>query len=307
MTSFGSCVEFPIGDPRLLSPEAIADGPSFSSQRSSSSKTDTWSVGVIIYQLVTGKWPWGDNEQEDAFPHLLNVLNFSGHEIHIAVEEQKRKDLEASDVELLRHKENGGWLPQWKCMYKEKERQEKHEILSKNRREKCEMIFGDAWERAKVSEDLKDIVKICLVLDPLERVSAKELLRHPYFGDLEKDGREVWVTKPIIKSHLFEKGVKVGEKKKASGSFSVRELFHFWQVAGGDLEVELSDELKIDPAIRRLPTIVRARGGNVNPNDSRLYDEMITPISLESLRERLNNTYNKRLPLDNLYLFSHLV
>jgi len=96
------------------------------------------------------------------------------------------------------------------------------------------------------------------------------------------------------------------------GKEPVEEIYHFWKLAGGDIETELASELKTRPPILRIPRVVpigvRAAGkdgaaatdngatpttevGKPKPKQrgalELLYKDDIMPIFLHSLRARL--------------------
>ncbi len=159
-----------------------------------------------------------------------------------------------------------------------------------------------------LSDGMKEIIRMCLGMDPSRRADAETLLAHPYFysyHEKEKRGRQ-WVRKPFLKSALLKiydlDSILAGQTKQpedegeeesrlqqqsditnhkakeelvASARSSTKEngpaegrgegeedplhgeplaqIYHFWKLAGGDLEAELAPQLQLIPPILRIP------------------------------------------------------
>jgi len=44
------------------------------------------------------------------------------------------------------------------------------------------------------TEDPKDLIRKCLVVDPAQRITVKEVLRHPFFNQMVSDGITIIIT-----------------------------------------------------------------------------------------------------------------
>ncbi|XP_054721320.1 TBC domain-containing protein kinase-like protein [Uloborus diversus] len=76
MTEGGSTVSFPIGTPKYLAPEVISSGP-FDSK--SSPKSDIWSMGIILLEVITGAEFFKKLSLQDTFRKILSVLKLIDH------------------------------------------------------------------------------------------------------------------------------------------------------------------------------------------------------------------------------------
>lgn len=239
MTKSGSLVAFPVGDPRYLSPEAIAEGIVFS-EAPDTPKSDTWSVGIVLFELISGgQLPWPQTSNTP-FKVLLEILNLIGHDVHIDLQHAKLQDLKSADIEALRLKESGmlasltsavrrdspaptssaslfstnsssstqlqGTSPHNSRLSPE-QRQHQHQGLQKKALSKLELLISSTPQFEHVSSELKQILLLCLVVDPMERCTPAELLSHPYFADLvdaRNQASEFWVPKPFAQSDYFD-------------------------------------------------------------------------------------------------------
>ena len=105
----------------------------------------------------------------------------------------------------------------------------------------------DGAELLKISPMLRDLISRCLVWNPKFRLTAEEVLRHPFFQPLrqkiqEGEKEREWETKPILRctrlpdvAKLADKGL-MQKKKKDTELLTLGEVFHFWKLLGGNVE-----------------------------------------------------------------------
>lgn len=234
MTKSGSLVAFPIGDPRYLSPEAIAEGIVFS-EAPDTPKSDTWSVGIVLFELISGgQLPWPQTSNTP-FKVLLEILNLIGHDVHVDLQNAKLQELKSADIEALRLKESGMLASLTSAARRETptssstfplqssmppssatqstgsstsklsadQRHHQHSILQKKAQSKLELLISSTPQFDRISSELKQILLLCLVVDPMERCTPAELLAHPYFSDLidaRAKASQFWVPKPFTQS-----------------------------------------------------------------------------------------------------------
>lgn len=89
-----------------------------------------------------------------------------------------------------------------------------------------------------IDRELRDLIEECLVVTPKERPTAKELLQRSIFNDFK-------LSKKMSKSKVcspFE-------------VFTIHEFYHWWQLAGGDVYVELKKQglIRSSPPVLSLP------------------------------------------------------
>jgi serine/threonine protein kinase/rhodanese-related sulfurtransferase len=241
ITKSGSLVAFPVGDPRTISPEAIAEGIVFS-DAPDTPKSDVWSLGILLFELISGgQLPWPQTSNSP-FKVLLEILNLTGHDIHIDLQHAKLQDLESSDLEALRIKESGiltrlasksqvstpstqtasshsnltsttstagvqennhaNYHFSAKMTPEARERQ--HAALFKKSKLQLELLVNSTPQFARVSQELRELMLLCLTADPLERCTPAELITHPYFEDMQiHRSIPLFVPKPFTMTDIL--------------------------------------------------------------------------------------------------------
>lgn len=89
-----------------------------------------------------------------------------------------------------------------------------------------------------LDKDLKDLIENCLQIFPKHRQTPKQLLQKEMFKDFKLQGK----TNKSKICPPFE-------------VFTINELYHWWQLAGGDVLVELKKQglIRSSPPILSLP------------------------------------------------------
>ncbi|XP_022916046.2 TBC domain-containing protein kinase-like protein [Onthophagus taurus] len=131
--------------------------------------------------------------------------------------------------------------------------------------------------------ELKQIINECLNIFPSERPSTKELLQKEIFNDLN--------NKIIPQKSKVCKPYEI---------FTLKEFYHWWQLTGGDVFLELKKRglLRSGPPILSLPRLVPIEGNVLGQdrNFAVLFDPRVTPMPLDTLHERLGN-----IPISGFY------
>ncbi|XP_049268147.1 TBC domain-containing protein kinase-like protein isoform X2 [Rhipicephalus sanguineus] len=80
MTENGRTVPFPLGTPKYLAPEVLAQ------ERPSGPKADIWSLGVVTLELALGKEVWKGASLEQIFTQLLTCIKEDGDIVLLVAE-----------------------------------------------------------------------------------------------------------------------------------------------------------------------------------------------------------------------------
>ncbi|XP_068909096.1 TBC domain-containing protein kinase-like protein [Tenebrio molitor] len=138
-----------------------------------------------------------------------------------------------------------------------------------------------------VPDDLKEIVEACLNIYPKNRPTCEELLQREFFQNFTS-------AKPSNKSKVCE----------PFEIFTIRELYHWWQLAGGDVFQELKKQglIRSSPPILSLPNVVSIEGSTLGQerNPATLYDPKIVQMPLDTLYQRFAH-----IPLSCYYPLIH--
>ncbi|XP_033351145.1 TBC domain-containing protein kinase-like protein isoform X3 [Bombus vosnesenskii] len=217
MTDSGKNVSFPIGYPKYTAPEV------FLSSGVSSSKVDSWSLGMIIAELLLGKSIWPGVKLSQCLRKVLSLIH-----------------CETSVFERLARETN------------------------------CYNIYKD------LPDKVKDFVDCCLQIHPLERKVPEELLKLPIFEEfLLQNEKEK--EKNLYKNVIVRK---------------MDELYYLWQLAGGDITVELKKQgfIRSRPPILSIPNLVILLGQMFGRRDTAgLLDLRVVKVPLDTLHQRLSH------------------
>lgn len=125
----------------------------------------------------------------------------------------------------------------------------------------------------ELPEDLREIIEQCLNIFPSSRPTCEELLEKEYFSEFKEESVK---TKSKI-CEPFE-------------IFTIQELYHWWQLAGGDVFQELKKQglIRSSPPILSLPSLVLIEGTILGQerNPATLYDPRIVQMPLGALYQR---------------------
>ncbi|ENN79317.1 hypothetical protein YQE_04226, partial [Dendroctonus ponderosae] len=125
----------------------------------------------------------------------------------------------------------------------------------------------------EMPEDLKEIIEECLNVLPSHRPTCDLLLKKPCFQQFKaKEGEGFRKICPPFEI------------------FTIHELYHWWQLAGGDVLLELKKQglIRSSPPILSLPSLVLIEGVVLGQdrNPATLYDPRIAQMPLDALYQR---------------------
>nr|XP_031836748.1 TBC domain-containing protein kinase-like protein isoform X2 [Nomia melanderi]XP_031836749.1 TBC domain-containing protein kinase-like protein isoform X2 [Nomia melanderi] len=217
MTDCGKHVSFPIGYPKYTAPEV------FLSPCVSSPKVDSWSLGMIIAELLLRGPIWSGVKLSQCLRKVLSLIH-----------------CETSVFERLARENN---------------------------------YYNSYME---LPDKVKEFVDCCLQIHPSKRKIPEELLKLPIFKEL------------LLKS-------KKEEQENLYKNVIVRkmdELYYLWQLAGGDITVELKKQglIRSRPPILSIPNLVILLGQMFGHRDTAgLLDLRVIKVPLDTLRQRLSH------------------
>ncbi|XP_043787150.1 TBC domain-containing protein kinase-like protein isoform X2 [Apis laboriosa] len=217
MTDNGKNVSFPIGYPKYTAPEV------FLSPGVSSAKVDSWSLGIIIAELLLTKSIWSGVKLSQCLRKVLSLIH-----------------CETSVFERLARETN------------------------------CYNTYKD------LPDKVKEFIDSCLQIHPSKRKIPEELLKLPIFDEfLLKNEKEK--KKSLYKNVIVRK---------------MDELYYLWQLAGGDITVELKKQglIRSRPPILSIPNLVILLGQMFGRRDTAgLLDLRVVKVPLDTLRQRLSH------------------
>lgn len=247
-------------------------------------KSDIWSFGVTLCEMVEGKTPWEMQSNKESQVGNVNpqqaILDkigmFCGYIISRSDQESQLASLQ---LLLSNNSVDSSSQP---SEIKNRNKENIQILLNQNR-------FG------KVCNEIREVAKLCLEMDPNDRIDCSELLSFYYFAELLEEerlkSRKKWVRKPFLRS-LHVQDLLQNSGNGNSGNYSgknapnepetVSEIYHFWKLSGGNVEQALPKHLRTLPPILRLPLIVRVNGSvtykhGVDPFSQ--YEESIVPVN----------------------------
>ncbi|XP_068083084.1 TBC domain-containing protein kinase-like protein [Anabrus simplex] len=138
----------------------------------------------------------------------------------------------------------------------------------------------------ELPSEMKEFINTCLSVSPRKRPSPRELLEHPFLCQADQSDDSLKKSSSSKKHPLFERRLK--------------ELYHLWHLAGGDVQAELKKQglIRSRAPILSLPNLVLLEGtvfGQVRDQTSML-DLRIVPLPLDTLAQRLAH-----VPLTSYY------
>uniref|UniRef100_A0A1Y1JXH6 Protein kinase domain-containing protein n=2 Tax=Photinus pyralis TaxID=7054 RepID=A0A1Y1JXH6_PHOPY len=138
-----------------------------------------------------------------------------------------------------------------------------------------------------VPDDLKQVIEDCLNIMPCDRPTVDTVLKNELFAHF----KTVNQTNRSKICEPFEQ-------------FTIEELYHWWQLAGGDVLLELKKQglIRSSPPILSLPQMVLIDGSILGQerNPATLYDSRIIQMPLEGLYQRFEH-----IPLNCYYPLIH--
>ncbi|KAI4473486.1 hypothetical protein M0802_016094 [Mischocyttarus mexicanus] len=128
----------------------------------------------------------------------------------------------------------------------------------------------------KLSSEIKEFVNSCLQVHSSKRKTPEELLQLPLFKNLlmqnEEEKEESQYINVIVRK--------------------MNELYYLWQLAGGDITVELKKQglIRSRPPILSIPNLVILLGQIFGRRDTAgLLDLRVVKVSLDTLQQRLSH------------------
>ncbi|XP_076066691.1 TBC domain-containing protein kinase-like protein [Oratosquilla oratoria] len=288
MTEGGAAVSFPIGSPLYSAPEVIIGESCRETSASVNGRTcgnpawDVWSLGIIIAELLLG----------------LQLPDING-----GVEETLEFVLQLTQVE-----DPLATLAQ---------------------------TCPSSTSLQALSRNMQDFLRSCLTVNTKDRPYPKTLLGHPLFDhlniveslqptpphfpvidpsqclvDFGQYKRKLGISEENYRDRLdnYPHPCKAQEESKVwrfseidhITERSIREVYHLWQLAGGDVEQELKRQklIKTKPTILTLPSIMLMEGHSFPEGVQEGHSVENKPIvlPLENLKKRLAS-----IPLEKHY------
>ncbi|XP_011298029.1 TBC domain-containing protein kinase-like protein [Fopius arisanus] len=218
MTDGGRNVPFPIGYPKYTAPEVFLN-----STNTSSCKVDSWSLGMIIAELLLGKSLWLGIKLHQCLWKVLSLLQSQNSVFEHLARECDRYD-----------------------------------------------------EFKQLPQDVRDFVDSCLQVRSSQRKSARELLKLQLFDSFTL--RDVKNLEEGIYKNIIVRNME--------------ELYYLWQLAGGDMTVELKKNglIRSRPPILSIPNLIILLGQMFGRRDTAcLLDLRVIKVPLDILRQRLSH------------------
>jgi len=154
-------------------------------------KSDIWSIGCILAELCTGELLFGTHEDIEHIALMQKILSIKMPKW--MVKKAMRKSQPSDNDKRKKKKKRKGRSPSaiplsdifrdesWELAWPENASSSKSETVV-NKTKVLEDLIS--------SKQLTDCIRKCLVYDPQERISAKELKQHPLFYDAQSQDKK---------------------------------------------------------------------------------------------------------------------
>ncbi|KAG0098866.1 hypothetical protein BGZ93_010019 [Podila epicladia] len=288
MTKSGTLVEFSIGEPHYLSPNAL--GQTAASYQDYS--IDAWSVGVILTEMYLGESFWSKERQD--LDELITSL-FAIRRLSI-----KTKDwIHACDESV------GISSAALKFL---------QTPITSIRTEDTQQEEGE-------KEEFVAFVKECLSLGEFNSREPAQLRGNHFFKKYDDGLRagtepvaKLWHQKPLLQSSILPD--LEGEVERLRREFEAAELdwdkedpkndgtmlsklplaqvFYLWKLAGGDVETQFRKRGRLagTPVIQLLPKVIQVADGKDEPRPlvrdiADLFSDEVCVLSLENLEAEI--------------------
>ncbi|XP_033632187.1 TBC domain-containing protein kinase-like protein [Asterias rubens] len=257
ITEHGACVSFPVGHPRYMSPEVLAQGPiqgreSTEKITPSGPKVDVWSLGIIIMEICLGMELW----VSCTLPQLI------------------------SKVMLLGKHGNGGHPLE--TILKEHGLQNKYQELS-------DSLKSFLRQCLTISQDKRPSPADILASDLFKNYESCKLLPKNNMTMFQYPGLRC----EDLNLDEYIESVRLESSDDHLELRSIAEVYYLWGLAGGDLEAELRKKglLRSSPPICNLADLVTQYGDVVGleRDSSSLYDDTVVTLSMTQLKTRMEN------------------
>eukprot|EP01114_Cavostelium_apophysatum_P017635 TRINITY_DN5294_c0_g1_i1.p1 TRINITY_DN5294_c0_g1~~TRINITY_DN5294_c0_g1_i1.p1 ORF type:complete len:965 (+),score=182.56 TRINITY_DN5294_c0_g1_i1:73-2895(+) len=173
LTNNGKEADFPIGNPRYFPLEVISD------LHHTSTKADVWTVGQLMLEMLAGpKLETPSSEPEAIIQQILHACGIHGDSSlrtsgSLSTPQKKQKEL----MEIA------------------------------NQQFELEKWVREKLDSTDISNELKDIIRLCLTIDPSSRVTAEQLISHPHFDTTREEHvaqtKKRWVVGPAVRSSVI--------------------------------------------------------------------------------------------------------
>ncbi|ELR15717.1 TBC domain containing protein [Acanthamoeba castellanii str. Neff] len=251
--------------PNYFAPELIATG--FTTRTSHTfydhPSSDIWAFGILFIELTQGQLPWHELGK-DVRAITRAILDLCGHEDSELEDEEARAALAAASTTPLLSFGSSGSPDLYAASYDPFKRQNKA-LMQKRHKLKLEDWLKERKGFTELSDGLKEIRK---------RWLKKPFLKCSLLKVVDIDALLAGSQGPAAESETDEDDVVSTKKKNKPqhqqdssvtaaatvvdplGKEPVEEIYHFWKLAGGDIETELASELRTRPPILRIPRVV---------------------------------------------------
>ncbi|CAB4028877.1 TBC domain-containing kinase, partial [Paramuricea clavata] len=216
---------------------------------------DVWSLGIVLTELVLGELIWSNLTKKSDIKQILGKM--------LALFMKEKETGENPFCFLLRE-------------------------------------HGAVGKLEDISPDLRSFIECCLTIKHSKRKNPVELVEHQLFLNCrrtEKVEDSIDIFPAVFRSGELELPVD-SSKETTSGDDllqerPIREIYHLWTLAGGDVFAELKkhDLIKTFPPVCNMPNVILHGGDTLGVAKDRnlLLDDSVVCLSLERVREQLSH------------------